>query len=253
MKSKQSVEPQVSIHVTNSVRTSGGEINARGKRPGKSHKRKREVQDRGSENQAQALASQKDPEPHERTASFRHLFSFGAGKDEGAKLRTVPEQEGQGASFSLFGSDFARGGDEMRDLPLERQNNVAHTNTNASDEEVPEQYPDESFHEFGLDGDGDVMDEDLEHIGKVAPPGGQGLIAPNKGRGSVNVVPETLDTSERGIHLMAMQFCRQQTMEELEAEWSGPGGIREQMRRDFKQKRRNSIRERRLGSTPNRG
>lgn len=46
---------------------------------------------------------------------------------------------------------------------------------------------------------------------------------------------------------IAKMFCRQKTVEELEVEWEG--GLREQMKRDFKVKRQMALRVRKLGGS----
>jgi len=62
-------------------------------------------------------------------------------------------------------------------------------------------------------------------------------------------IPDNIEDNPAAVLAIANNFCRgEKTIEELEREWCEAGGIREQMRRDFKQKRRSRISGRKLGT-----
>ena len=52
-----------------------------------------------------------------------------------------------------------------------------------------------------------------------------------------NHIVEELDMSTAALMLRAQRFCRKQIVDELETEWCADGGIRDQMRDTFKQRR----------------
>lgn len=63
------------------------------------------------------------------------------------------------------------------------------------------------------------------------------------------VIPEVIESCPDALLRIATRFCRTKSIQELEEEWSAPGGTRETMKRDFKQKRQNVTRGRKLGSS----
>lgn len=62
-------------------------------------------------------------------------------------------------------------------------------------------------------------------------------------------VPDYFNMPPDAILSVAQRFYRIETIEKLENEWCSPTGMREEMRRDFKQKRQSANRGRKLGNS----
>lgn len=206
--------------------------------------------------------AQPNAETSAHTASFRHLFSF-ANDDKGENR---PLQLGGHAAvtnqpFSLL--DTAPRGDADSTVKTKgRAPGVAAVFTKKAEQVV-------RGHRQMLSSAGAVERRDnLVELEDVRPAssswpitqgGSLAKLQPRLNRtpgsatqGQNATLYDEFDVSSDTVLAMARDFCRKRDIDDLEDEWCKDGGIRDQMRRDFKLKLQNVVRDRKLGGAANR-
>lgn len=177
-------------------------------------------------------------------SSYRHLFSFGTkqtdhqvGDTSEGKVTAAPQQ------FSLFGetgndehvdgNDYENDGD--RDFAPEDAMKVEMAQGNQSLDIRHARdvgYPRNQYQE------GEHLDDRVGATNRTT------LLA------KAQPIPfrDDFDFTRDNVLGLAMNFCRNENIEVLEERWCAVNGIREQMRADFRVKRQNVLKGRKLGT-----
>lgn len=167
------------------------------------------------------------------TASFRHLFSFA----NGGGRESEPSRPGEhtpipNQSFSLLATSSGGDADNLvgtdggalgvaATVTLNAEQNVSGHQQNYSNTEPVNRR--------------NSTVELQQESSKALSLGTQGQNA---------ILCDELDISPGAVLAMGRNFCREKNIEDLEDEWCKEGGIRDQMRRDFKLKLQNLARDR---------
>lgn len=269
MKSESLEAPDVSIHITTKNKCDTKDTEKQAERTSfksKNRKRKRvSASDVGSQKVTDVPTIRKDEGP-ERTTSFRHLFSFAGNRNSAIRQGKTADEKQQAGPFAFFGSGSDLDDHQEKGCISPVEDVLVPEVTGIIPDDAKAIVRDSEEHQWELEAVGfgnDAMDvkyvqedgnEQNANYGSSADAGLERDGQTIKDRDHIQTpVISDLDMSPDGILAMARNFCRKQTIEELEAEWSASDGIREQMKRDFKLKRRNSLRDRKLGNTSYKG
>lgn len=230
----------LSIHITKPLKRDAEE-----EKRAEKHKTKKLKNRKRKREQDSQVPTKKGPsvgeEGPERTTSFRHLFSFAEAEISSPQRSKTTYEDNEGQSFALLGSGSILNDNqqEPESIPATDVGMIPEFSDNMTENALDTLAVSEEHH-LGHEADyfgNDEMDYDSVAAEKDF----------NYQQSRLAPVAVQLDTSPEGILAMARNFCRKKTLEELEAEWCGQDGIKEQMRRDFKLKRRSALRDRRLG------
>lgn len=183
------------------------------------------------------------PPSSKHSSSLRHLFSFSE-KSAGAKKKKKKKSK----PFTFFPDSQAQTafindeGDEPDDSgEQDEQDGQGEQGERGEQGEQGEQF--EQFEQFEQDNaleDDRFSEEPLQNEHDIH----QHHEQPR----SRLRLPDAIDNDT--IMEVARKFCRQASIQSLDDEWEAENGMREQMRRHFKQKRQNLLRGRKLGAAP---
>lgn len=273
------MDVDVSIHIAEPANRSpngrSGNPNKRSvpdnKQSSKARKRQRSKNPIRVKEVAAKSAAGLTEEPSDRTASFRHLFSFSEqGGTTSAGESTVENKSRKSKPFSLLGGGQEKGGTGQFGLFNEQgapeRLGDAHRQTKPWDTKLQVvrdadarqaqgnglafAIAERNAKDHGTSQRNSVLGDD-NHFDRTRR---KNVTPPFRGRHNMETqvpdapaIPDEIDTSPEAILALANKFCRTKSIEQLEKEWCEVNGIQDEMKRDFKLKRTRSLRDRNLG------
>lgn len=237
----------VIIHVTNSEKTDTAEEKRLKRRssnqPSSSTKRKRNAEPSVTIAQPSPVSESLQEPKSNAASSYRHLFNFGTkqidrqvGDASEEKVAATPQQ------FSLLGetvsNEIVNGNGKQNDADRDfaagdaMEVEIAQGHQSSGDVCAVPGYPGNQYQE------GKLLDNGIGAANGTTEPGKAAFIP----------CRDDFDFTRDNVLSLAMNFCRNESIEVLEEQWCAVNGVREQMRADFRVKRQNVLKGRKLGT-----